>query len=64
MSVVLRRHPVAPRRHTGPVARRYDRDRVLVAQVAAAVERGDSPAELVETAGGRLDILTCALAQG
>ena len=44
------------------MARRYDPDRVLSAQVAAAVERGDSPAELVETAGGRLDILTAALA--
>ena len=44
------------------MARRFNRDRVLAARVAAAVERGDSPAELVETAGGRLDILTGALA--
>ena len=44
------------------MARRYDPDRVLSAQVAAAVERGDSPAELVETAGGRVDVLTAALA--
>ncbi len=44
------------------MARRYSRDRVLAAQVAAAVERGASPAELVETVGGRLDVLTHALA--
>ncbi len=44
------------------MARRFDRDRVLAAVVAAAVERGDSPAELVGTAGGRLDVLAAALA--
>ena len=50
------------RGYTFAMARRFDRDRVLAARVAAAVERGAPPAELVKTAGGRIDVLSAVLA--
>ena len=54
--------PSHPRGYIYAMARRFSPDRVLAAQVAAAVERGDSPAKLVEAANGRLEVLTHALA--
>lgn len=44
------------------MARRYDRSRVLMAQVLGAIEHGDPPAELVDVAKGRQDVLEAALA--
>ena len=43
------------------MARRYDPTRVLVAQVIGAARRGVTPAELVEIARGRADVLELAL---
>ncbi len=42
------------------MARRYDPTRALVALVLDAVERGAPPAELVEVAQGRRDVLEAA----
>lgn len=64
MAPLGRPHPirVAPPGHTAAMARRFDPTRVLVAQVLGAVEHGDAPAELVEVAQGRRDVLEAALA--
>lgn len=43
------------------MARRRDRDRVLVAQVLGAASHGDSAAELLAVADGRRDVLEAAL---
>ena len=43
--------------------RRWNPEGVLAAQVAAAVERGAAPDELVEVARGRADILAGCLAR-
>ena len=43
------------------MARRYDPTRVLVAQVIGAARHGVTPAELVDIANGRADVLELAL---